>query len=139
MHLVQVQEGIEEFRSRGAEVIAVGQGTGQEASEFCGRFGATFSCVGDVDRSAYAAFGMTKGNWWSVMLKGTLTSPLETARLISTADMEGARLASTDVLQLGGVAILDATGRLRGIHHAVDPKDMPSNAEILRELDRIAA
>ena len=134
-----MQEGLDEFRSRGAEVIAVGQGTGEEASEFCGRFGATFPCVGDVDRSAYAAFGMTKGNWWSVVLKGTVTAPLETARLIAQADMQGTRLASTDVLQLGGVAILDAAGRLRGIHHAVDPKDMPSNAEICSELDRIAS
>jgi hypothetical protein len=139
MHLVQVQEGLDEFRSRGATVVAVGQGTGEQAVDYCKRFGAEFPCVGDPERSGYRAFSLARGNYWTVVFRDMIRRPIESLRLVSQADASGARLAATDVLQLGGVAILDAGGLLRSLYVAENPQDMPSNAGILAELDRLAA
>ena len=44
--------------------------------------------------------------------------------------MKGAQLDSTDVLQLGGIAIVDREGTLRGMHRAQSPEDMPPAREV---------
>ena len=130
MHLVEVQEQLAEFEKRGLRVVAVGQGTGAEAKSFCEEWGVGYPCLGDVRRNGYQAFQLKRGNWWSVVLRGMLTRPIRTASLIAKADMKGARLMSTDVLQLGGICIVDGEGRLRGVHRAKSPEDMPPAEEV---------
>jgi hypothetical protein len=130
MHLVEVQEQLGEFEKRGLRVVAVGQGTGEEAKSFCDGWGVTYPCLGDARRGGYKALELTRGNWWTVVLRGVVTRPFETAALIAKADMKGAQLDSTDVLQLGGIGIVDRDGTLRGIHRAESPEDMPPASEV---------
>ena len=130
MHLVEVQEQLGEFEKRGLRVVAVGQGTGEEASSFCQEWGVEYPCLGDVRRSGYGALALTRGSWWTVVLRGMLTEPVKTVSLIAKADLKGAQLDSTDVLQLGGICVVDREGRLRGLHRAESPKDMPPAIEV---------
>jgi len=128
---VEVQQNLEKFESRGLRVVAIGQGTGAEAQSFCKKWGVEYPCLGDPQRRGYETLNLARGSWWTVVLRSLLTRPIETISRIASADMEGARLGSTDVLQLGGVAIVDQQGMVRAIHRAESPEDMPSSQEIL--------
>jgi peroxiredoxin len=125
MHLVEVQEQLSEFESRGLRVVAVGQGTGEEAESFCKSWGVEYPCLGDVRRHGYKELELTRGNWWTVVLRGMVTRPVKSLSLIAKADMKGAQLDSSDVLQLGGICIVDREGMIRGLHRAESPEDMP--------------
>ncbi len=130
MHLVEVQEQLPEFERRGLQVVAVGQATGNEAQSFCQKWGVGYPCLGDARRQGYEALELSRGNWWNVVVRGILTRPINTLSLIAKADMKGAQLDSTDVLQLGGIGIVDRDGRLRGVHRAKSPEDMPPALEV---------
>ena len=136
MHLVEVQEQLFEFTQRGLRVVAIGQGSGDEAQSFCGDWGVTYPCLGDTRRSGYKALDLARGSWWTVMVRGLLTEPIESISLIAKADLKGAQLDSTDVLQLGGICVVDRAGRLRAIHRAESPKDMPPAGEVANFAER---
>ena len=44
-------------------------------------------------------------------------------------------LTSSDVMRLGGVALVDKGGTFRFVHRAEEPSDIPSNAEMLAAFD----
>ena len=139
MHLVEVQEELAAFETRGLQVIAVGQGTGEQAKSFCQQWGVAYPCLGDSRRNAYKVFALRRGNWWNVVLRGLLTKPVEAISLIAKADMKGAQLPSTDVLQLAGIAIIDQQGIVRGLHRAQSPEDMPPAREVAESAAQILA
>ena len=132
-----MQEALGEFEKRGARLVAVGQGTEEEAAEYCGRWASGFPCLGDPDRSSYRALDLARGSWWKTVVKPFFTDTRESLRLIRKADLRASQLESSDVLQLGGVAIVDAGGVLRFLHVAETTADMPSNDEILAALDAL--
>lgn len=132
-----MQEAQEAIRGRGAEVVAIGQGTGTQAAGFAGRWGIDFPILGDPDAAAYQAFGMLRGSWWTVMGRSLLTAPLDSLRLLTEADLRGAVLPAADVMRLPGVAIVAQGGRLRFLQRSREPADFPSNEEILACLDRL--
>ena len=136
---MQVQGEIEGYEARGAQVIAIGQGTGDEAAHYCGKAGAEFDCLGDPEKEAYQLNGLERGSWWSVMLKDMIVHPVESVSLIAQADLKAAQLPASDPLQLGGVAIVDREGVVQYRHIARRPDDVPSNQEIFDALDRMAA
>jgi len=132
-----VQEAAKRFEERGVRVVAIGQGTGEEAAQYCGRAEIDFDCLGDPTRQAYKSQGMRRGNLWNVMLKGMVTRPFKALSLLREADLKAAALKSSDTLQLGGVAIVDSGGIIRYRHVAEQPDDIPSNEEIFRALDTL--
>jgi peroxiredoxin len=135
---VQVQRALRDFERRGAQLVAVGQGSEEEAAHYCGQYASGFPCLGDPSRASYELLGLKRGGWWSIVVKPFLTDTRESLRLIRDADLEASRLESTDVLQLGGVAIVDREGVLRFLHVAESTDDMPSNDEILAALDTLS-
>jgi hypothetical protein len=134
-----VQEGLEEFQRLGAKLVAVGQGTEEEAAHYCGKVASGFPCVGDPQRSGYRAFALRRGTWWGSVLKPFVTATRESLRLVRSADLAASQLDSSDVLQMGGVAIVDEDGVLRALHVAETTADMPSNAEIFTALAALPA
>ena len=130
-----MNEARPELERRDVAVVAIGQGTGNEASTYMRKWELGLDCLGDVSGRAYAAYGMLRGNVWTVMLRAMLTDPIKSFGLILQADASGAMLAASDVLRLGGVAIVNAGGALSFVHHAEDPSDNPTNEELLAALD----
>ncbi len=139
MRLVEVQKEYAGYAERGAHVVAIGQGTGEESAGFAQKWGISIPILGDTNGSAYTAYGMHRGSWWTVVLRALVTQPLETMTLIAKADMAGAALPAADVLRLPGVAIVDRGGALRFVHRAEDTADMPSNAEVFAHLETLAS
>ncbi len=124
-----------ELERRNVALVAIGQGTGAEASATMRKWELDLTCLGDVSGRAYAAFGMLRGNVWTVMLRSMLTHPVKSLSLTLKADYAGMMLAASDVLRLGGVAVVEAGGVMRFIHRAEDPSDNPTNAELIAALD----
>ena len=134
-----MQSELGEFEARDAQVVAVGQGSGEQAAHYCDKAEATFPCLGDPERAGYRSVGFERGTWWSVAIRDLITNPVESISLVAKADFEAAALPASDPLQLGGLIIVDRDGMLRYRHPAKKPDDLPENAEILRALDEIRA
>lgn len=132
-----MREGLAEFEKRGARLVAVGQGSEEETARYCGEYARGFPCLGDPDRSSYRALGLRRGDWWSVVVKPFFTDTRESLRLVRNADLGASQLEASDVLQLGGVAIVDRAGVLRFLHVAETTADIPSNEEICAALDAL--
>jgi hypothetical protein len=139
LRLVEVQKEAAGYAERGANLIAIGQGTGDESADFARKWDVTIPILGDTSGSAYTAYGMHRGNWWTVVLRAMLTQPIETICLIAQADMAGAALPAADVLRLPGVAVIARGGALRYLHRAEDTADMPSNQAIFDRLATLEA
>jgi hypothetical protein len=134
-----VQEELASFEERGAAVVAIGQGTGSQAAGYAKEWGIGLPILGDVDASAYQAFGMLRGGWWAVMGRSLLTAPLQSLRLIAEADMRGATLPASDVMRLPGVAVVSREGRLRFLYRSKEPADLPPNDDLRAALDALAS
>ena len=130
--------GLAEFERRGARLFAVGQGSEAEVVRYCTPLASGVTCLGDPERAGYRALALQRGSWWTTVVKPFLTDPAESFRLVRNADLAASRLAASDVLQLGGVAIVDGAGVLRFLHVAQTTADIPSNAEICAALDELA-
>lgn len=133
-----MQEEISAFEERGASVLAIGQGTGEQAAGYAKNWGIDFPILGDPKAAAYQAFRMLRGNWWTVLGRSLLTDPLETLRLVSQADMRGAALPAADVLRLPGIAVVAPGGSLRFVYKSQEPSDLPPNADVWAALDALA-
>jgi hypothetical protein len=127
----------EEFERRGALVVAVGQGTGVEAARFCRSLKVETPCLGDPGRDAYAAFGLPRDRWWNVTARPFLESPALAWSRIRHASLKGSLMRHTDVLQLGGTAIVDTRGVLRWLQVSQQTDDYPASEGILAQLDRL--
>ncbi len=122
---------------RGVQVVAIGQGTGSQAGQFCEKWGVDFECLGDPDRESYRAYEIARGGWWGVLFKSLLSHPIRSIRLLLDGDRAGLRLEATDVLQLPGLAIVEAGGVVRARHVAHTSEDMPAPEEVFAMLDEL--
>ncbi len=132
-----MQEQHAAIRERGARVVAIGQGTGREAEGFCRQLKTDYPCLGSPGKEAYRAFGLSRGDWWSVGFKPFLEQPALALNRIRRASLKGSMMKHTDVLQLGGVAIVDGRGVLRYLHRSRQTDDFPPISDLIGELDRL--
>ncbi len=135
---MQMRASEGEFEARGAALVAIGQGTGRRTQSFCSKLQVGYPCLGNPDRSSYEAFGFPRGSWGDVMWKPLLSDPVKGIRRVFQADAAGARLETSDVKQLGGVAIVSAEGRIRYRYRQRTSGDLPEVAELLDALERLA-
>ncbi len=117
--------------------MAVGQGTGEEAARVCRSLAVPCRCLGDPDKQAYRAFGLARDGWWNVTAKPFLEDPRLAFDRIRNASLKGSLMRHSDVLQLGGVAIVGRDGILRYLHRSRKTDDLPATSAVLAELDRL--
>jgi hypothetical protein len=106
-----VQGRVAEFERRGAQVIAVGQGTGAEAAAAARRHRITYPCLG--------VFEDLRGSWQN----------------LRRADLAASRNPRSDVRRLGGALVIDRSGRVRFLHRSATTTDVPSTDALLAALD----
>ena len=90
-----------------------------------------------VESGAYRAFGLARDGWWNVTAKPFLEDPRLAFDRIRNASLKGSLMPHSDVLQLGGVAIVDREGILRYLHRSRKTDDLPATSALLAELDRL--
>jgi hypothetical protein len=132
-----VQSDLEEFESRDAKLVAIGMGTGEEASALAEHLGLGFPLFGDPEHRVYDAFGLGRDGWLGLMLRPVLENPLGAFRDIAEADLKASINPRSDVKRLGGETIVDARGIVRWLHRAERSSDIPPNATLLAALDAI--
>ncbi len=132
-----MQRDLEAFETRDAKLVAIGMGTGDEASALAESLGLGFPIFGDPEHRVYDAFGLGRAGWLGLMLRPVLESPLGAFRDIAEADLKASINPRSDVQRLGGEAIVDSRGGVRWLHRAERTDDIPPNATLLAALDAL--
>ena len=130
-----MQRDLSAFEERGANVIAIGQGTGAEAARVAAARGVTYPVLGDPGKTAYRALGLGRAGWLGLLVRPFLEDPAGAVRNLREADLAASANPRSDVKQLGGAVIVDRGGVVRWLHRSRTATDVPPNAALLAALD----
>ena len=114
------------------------QGSGDESARYCRMMKIGYPCLGDPDKALYRRFAFPRDGWWNVTVKPFLDEPRIAFDRIRRASMKGSMMQHSDVLQLGGIAIIDAEGVVRYLHRSRKTDDYPPTSELIAALDALA-
>jgi AhpC/TSA antioxidant enzyme len=134
-----VQRDLAAFEERGANVVAIGQGTGGEAARVAAARGVRYPVLGDPGKAAYRTLGLGRSGWFGLLVQPFLEDPGSALRNLREADLAASASPRSDVKQLGGVVIVDREGIVRYLHRSRTTTDVPPNATLLAALDALGA
>ena len=124
----------DEFRARGAEVLAIGFDPLERAERYAREEGLSFPLLVDPERRVYRAYGLEQGALWRFLLPAV---PLGYLRLIAAG--RRVQRPQEGPLQLGGDFVVDPAGRLALVHPSKGPTDRPTVAELLAAVEQAPA
>lgn len=129
-----MRDAHQDLTDRGYVVIAVGQGTGRRSAEFRRDNDLPFVVLSDPGRAGYEAFGLKHGSMLDMLRPSLVIAGIK-------ATLSGARQGKTegDPLLMPGTFVIDRDGIVRYAHPGAHAGDVPSAAELIRTVDRIAA
>jgi hypothetical protein len=130
-----VQGRLSEFEQRGAQVIAVGQGTGSEAAAAARRHRITFPVLGDPGHDSYRTLGLGRTGLFGLTLAPFFEDPRGAFQNLKRADLRASASPRSDVRRLGGALVVDRTGRVRFLHRSQTTTDVPPTNVVLAALD----
>ena len=117
----------------GAQVVAIGQGTADEAGRVCEQMGVTFSCLGDPEKASYRQYGLARAGWREIILD-PIRAGSEAMEKGYRVSIRGSLMRHSDWFQLPGVAIVDRAGIVRYLHRARHSGDIPAPAAVIAAL-----
>jgi hypothetical protein len=129
-----VQGRLREFEARGAQVIAVGQGTGAEAAAAAGKHRITYPVLGDPGHQSYRTLGLGRTGWWGLTLAPFLEDVRGSWENLKRADLQASRSPRSDVRRLGGAMVVGGDGRIRFLHRSQTTTDVPKTDALLAAL-----
>jgi hypothetical protein len=129
-----VQGRLAEFERCGAQVIAVGQGTGAEAAAAARRHGITYPCLGDPGHESYRTLGLGRTGLFGLTLAPFFEDPRGAFQNLKRADLRASANPRSDVRRLGGAMVVDRSGRVRFLHRSATTTDVPSTDTLLAAL-----
>ena len=129
-----MQGRIEAFEQRGAQLIAVGQGTGAEAAAAARRHRITFPVLGDPGHDSYRTLGLGRTGLFGLTLAPFFEDPRGAFQNLTRADLRASANPRSDVRRLGGAIVIDGSGRIRFLHRSQTTTDVPSTAALLAAL-----
>lgn len=118
-------------------MVAIGQGTGAEASRVARVLHVTYPVLGDPGKDSYRALGLGRAGWTSMLVRPFLEDPSAALRNLREADLAASMNPRSDVRQLGGVVLVDRAGAVRWLHRSESTTDVPSNAALCAALDAL--
>jgi len=133
-----VQGRLAEFEQRGAQVIAVGQGTGAEAAVAAKRHRIAYPCFGDPGHQSYRRLGLGRTGLFGLTLQPFFENPRESFANLRRADLRASANPRSDVRRLGGAMVVDAAGRIRLLHRSQTTTDVPKTDALLAALSDAA-
>lgn len=130
-----MQSRLAEFEQRGAQVIAVGQGTGAEAAAAAKRHRITYPCLGDPGHQSYRTLSFGRTGLFGLTLQPFLENPSESFANLRRADLRASANPRSDVRRLGGAMVVDSSGRVRFLQRSQSTTDVPKTDALLAALD----
>ena len=119
----------DEIEAEGAEVVAIGMGRPDMAAFFRDQFDIPFTLLVDQEKETYKALGIKKGTWFQI--SGPQNWPRFARAFLSG---KGVARPEQDVLQLGGLAIVEPGGEISFIFHSEASSDNLPIDELLEKL-----
>jgi peroxiredoxin len=132
-----MQRELATVTAHGAGVVAIGQGTADEAARVCEQIGISFPCLGDPEKTSYRAFGLRRAGWREIVLE-PMRAGNEAVKKGYRVSIRGSLMPHSDWFQLPGVAIVDRAGIVRWLHRAQHSGDIPAPATVLAALATVA-
>ena len=129
-----MQGRLAEFERRGAQVIAVGQGTGAEAAAAAKRHRITYPVLGDPGHQSYRTLDLGRTGLFGLTLAPFLEDLRGSWENLKRADLTASRSPRSDVRRLGGAMVVDASGRMRFLHRSQTTTDVPKTDALLAAL-----
>lgn len=113
-----MRERYEEIQATGVRVVAIGMGRVDMAAHFKTEFDVPFTLLVDAGQETYSTLDMKHGSLWDVA--GPHMWVDFTRRLL-----KGQRPAGVqgDVMQMGGVAVIEPGGKISFVHRGENPAD----------------
>jgi hypothetical protein len=132
-----MQRELDTVASHGGQVVAIGQGTADEAAGVCAQMAIAFPCLGDPHKTSYRAWDLPRAGWREIIL-----DPIRDGnRAIQEGyrvSIRGSLMRHSDWFQLPGVAIVDRAGIVRYLHRARHSGDIPPARTVVGALAGLA-
>lgn len=119
----------EDFARVGARVVLVGMGSPEECTAFLQKFDIPFPMISDSKQALYRQFHLER-----MSPLGVFSPAVAIKGLAAIARGSGIGRPIGDVLQLPGVFVLDAGGRIVFSHQPAGPADHADPDRILKVL-----
>jgi hypothetical protein len=129
-----MQQEYEALRARGAQLVAIGQGTAEEAQRFCRQLGVAYPCLGDPEKDSYRTFGLPRGGLREILFE-PIRAGNQAVRRGHKVSVRGALMRHSDWFQLPGVAIVDRAGILRYLYRSRHSGDLPPMSAVRAALE----
>ena len=126
---MRLRDDWERFQQNDRGIVAIGQGTVARSKQLQQELELPFPLLADARRAAYTAYGLGRV---SLTREVSLASARRGMQAILTHGVS--RSTDQDMLQLGGVFAVDATGVVRYAQRQLRMSDLPSNDELLAAL-----
>ncbi len=109
---------------KGLRLAIVNHSTPEDARKFCQQYAPAATCLADVDRSAYRAFGLYRGTFWQTLLSPRIWSSNKQLEKTKGYKPELPR-PGQDAYQMSGTFIIGTDGRIRLPYYYEDIADHP--------------
>lgn len=129
MHVTQLRDHIDEIRSAGADVAAIGMGTEAQAAHFKDSQEIPFVLLVDRRKETYRALNLKRANLWEIVGPGVWVR-------FGKALLQGKPSGKPrqDAYQLGGTMVVKPGGEIAFMHRSKDPADDYPVEKILSHL-----
>lgn len=133
--LAQLRQAYPTLQKQGVEIVAVTMASPTQAREYGEEQELPFVCLSDVERQAYAAYGLLSS------LAGTVhpaTWPAY-ARALLKGDVPLPAGTADEAAQLAGVFIIDQAGVVRFAHRSHTVSDYPDSETLVAAAGTLGA
>jgi peroxiredoxin len=132
-----MQSNYDQIRTRGAGLVAIAQGTAEEAERFCRQLAVAYACFGDPAKDSYRAYGLLRGGLREILLE-PMRAGNDAIRKGYKVSIRGSLMRHSDWFQLPGLAVVDRGGVIRYLHRSRHAGDLPPALDVLRVLETLA-
>ena len=122
------------LRDAGVDVVLVSSGTTAQAETFRHNYKVPFTIICDPDRALFKKYGLRE-----MSLRDYLSPRMHVKTIQVLAQGYGHKAGEGSEPQLGGVFIIDTSGKVRFDRIAADPADHPSPQDIIQAVATLNA
>jgi peroxiredoxin len=122
-----MRQEYDRYTTAGLEIIAIGMGSPRRTAAFRRELKLPFPMLSDPRRVSYRAYGLLK---MSLRREASIASAMHFAR--NVARHGGAREPDQNMLQLGGVFVVDQQGIVRYAFRSARAHEYPTVEQLIR-------
>ncbi len=122
-----MRQEYDRYTAAGLEIIAIGMGSPRRTAAFRRELRLPFPILSDPRRASYSAYGLLK---MSLRREASIASAMHFAR--NVARHGGAHEPDQNMLQLGGIFVVDPQGIVRYAFRSARAHEYPTTEKLIR-------